>query len=146
MRLFTAMALLLLPMPVMGQEFAHCYVGEPPEDAKISEESNPLDGFGNTFGVAAIRHACGKNTDADKVMLQARLEGAMCTDTSEVSTRTVEMMTAESSTLAANYQTQLGMDEAGFETFCAALEPCEPVEGTGFTPACFEAIETALGN
>lgn len=146
MRLFIA-ALMLLPLPALGAEYAHCYVGDVPEDAKVSDGPNPLDGFGNTLGVAAIRNACGADTTIEKGALASALEGAQCSDTSPISTRTVEMMSTESDVLAAGYQSQLGLDEAGFQSFCTAIEPCMMMEGDdAFTPACFEAIEKALGS
>ncbi len=146
MRLFIA-AFLLLPLPVLGAEYAHCYVGDVPEDAKVSEGANPLDGFGDTLGVAAIRHACGADTTAEKGALAGALEGAQCSETSPISTRTIEMMSAEASVLAAGYQSQLELDDAGFASFCAAIEPCKMADGDEhFGPACFEAIEKALGS
>lgn len=145
MRLFIA-ALLILPLPALGAEYSHCYVGDVPEDAKVSEGPNPLDGFGDTLGVSAIRHACGADTTNEKAAMAGSLETAQCTETSPISSRTIEMMSAESEVLAAGYQSQLGMDAAGFETFCAAIEPCMMEEGDEFfAPACFEAIEKALG-
>ena len=145
MRLFIA-ALLVLPLPALGAEYAHCYAGPAPEDAKVFDGPNPLDGFGDTLGVAAIRHACGADTTIEKEALAVALEGAQCSETSQIATRTIEMMTTESSALAVGYQAQLGLDDAGFETFCAAIEPCMMAEGDeNFAPACFESISKALG-
>jgi len=145
MRLVIA-ALVLLPLPALGAEYAHCYVGNAPEGAKVFEGSNPLDGFGNTLGVASIRNACGADTTVEKGVLAMALEGAQCSETSPIATRTIEMITAESETLAVGYQAQLGLDDVGFAAFCTAIEPCEMAEGdTHYTPACFESIEKALG-
>ena len=145
MRLFIA-ALVVLPLPALGAEYAHCYAGPAPEDAKVFDGPNPLDGFGDTLGVAAIRHACGADTTIEKGVLAAALEGAQCSETSQIAARTVEMMSAESGALAVGYQAQLGLDDVGFEAFCTAIEPCMMAEGDQyFEPACFESISKALG-
>ena len=145
MRLIIA-ALLVLPLPALGAEYAHCYVGDAPEGAKVAEGPNPLDGFGDTLSVASIRNACGADTTIEKSVLAGELERAQCSDTSPIATRTIEMITAESDVLAVGYQAQLGMDDVGFANFCMAIEPCVLAEGdTHYGPACFESISKALG-
>ena len=132
--------------PLQAAEYMYCYVGEAPEDAKVSTASPPpMEAFSEYLGVAAIRHACGADTMIDRKLMQRELETAECSETSEIALYAGELMSTPSDALADIYAQQLKMDAEGFAAFCASLSSCEPDADTAYAPDCFEALKQALG-
>jgi hypothetical protein len=137
---------LLLAAPLQAAEYMYCYVGEAPEDAKVSTASPPpMEAFSEFLGVAVIRHACGVDTMIDRQLMQRELETAECSESSEIALYAGELLSTPPEALAEIYAKQLKMNADGFAAFCGSLSSCEPDADTAYAPACFEALKKAVG-
>lgn len=141
-----ALAFMVMAAPAQAAEWAHCYTGEAPEDAKLSTQSPPpMEKFAEYLGIAAIRHACDADTTLDRTLMEQELKSAECSSMSEIAEYAGVLMSTPVDVLSNQYAQQLNMTAEEFQTFCASLSACEPDETDAYGPDCAAALQKAIG-
>lgn len=122
-RIFTTI-IVLLPVASTAQDYVHCYIGDAPADALVSDTLN-LQGFLPTVQIATLRHGCGHGTADDQAMLAGLIAKGGCSPESEVSEFAMSTFLESPAETLAWLKEDAGNDTL-METLCGVSAACIP--------------------